>query len=309
MGNEGNGAGGGRTVVVSGGTDGMGRELALARLRRGDTVVVIGSSEAKGAAMAAEAARTGAADRFRFLPAELSSIAEAERVVGLITESHRAVDALVLCANRIMTKRQETAEGLEYTFALYYLSRYLLGHGLRAQLDAAPDPVIINFCAPGITAGQVHFDDLQLERKYGTIRAQTQCGRANDLLSAAFAEQPSSRARYVMYHPGFTATTGGLAHLRQPVRGLIALLGKIAAKPVDRAVAPMVELIDAPPSDRWSALDRGKPVDRSFSTFDPAAALRLAALTRELVTARTPGTALLPPTDPIPPASSASASR
>lgn len=285
----------GRTIVVSGGTDGMGRELALARLRRGDTVVVIGSSEAKGAAMAGEAARTGAADRFRFLPAELSSIAETERVVALIADRHPSVDALVLCANRVMTKRQESPEGLEYTFALYYLSRYLLGHGLRDQLDAAPTPVIINFCAPGAKAGQVHFDDLQLARKYGTIRAQTQCGRANDLLSVAFAEEPSSRARYVMYHPGFTATTGGLAHLKQPVRGLIALLGKVAAKPVDKAVAPMVELIDAPPSDRWSALDRGKPVDRSFPTFDTSAALRLAALTRELVTARTDGTALLPP--------------
>ncbi|MFJ6657701.1 hypothetical protein ACIQNG_15220 [Streptomyces sp. NPDC091377] len=45
-----------KTVIVSGGTDGMARETALARLARGDRVTVIGSSEAKGRALLDRAA-------------------------------------------------------------------------------------------------------------------------------------------------------------------------------------------------------------------------------------------------------------
>jgi NAD(P)-dependent dehydrogenase (short-subunit alcohol dehydrogenase family) len=283
-----------KTVVISGGTDGMGRGLALARLEAGDTVVAIGSSPEKGKALQAEAVRLGAADRFTFIRADLSSIAENERVVSDIARDHRAVDALVLCANRQSPKRVETAEGLEFTFALYYLSRYLLSHGLRAQFDAAPNPVVINVAAPGITMGSVNFDDLQSKEKYGTIRAQGQCGRANDLLGVAFAAEPSSKARYVLYHPGFTATLGGIAHLKQPAKGIIKLLSKIAAKPVAKAIEPMVEAIDNPPAAPLTANNQGKPVDLGLKTFDPATARRLAKVTRDLVVSHVREIPLLP---------------
>ena len=100
-----------KTIVISGGTDGMGRATALARLRSGDTVVVIGSNEAKGRALAEEAGRTGAAGRLQFLRADLSSVAEVERVAADIAHHHPVVDALVLCANRQSPKRQETVDG------------------------------------------------------------------------------------------------------------------------------------------------------------------------------------------------------
>src|SRR5882757_5448156 len=284
-----------RTVVISGGTDGMGRGIALARLGLGDTVVSLGSSEAKGAALTAEAVALGAADRFSFVKADLSSIAETQRVVELIAHEHPAVDALVLCANRQSPARQETAEGLEFTFGLYYLSRYLLGHGLREQFDAAEHPVIINFAAPGLKVGTVRFDDLQAEQRYSTLRAQAQAGRAIDLLGASFGQEPSSKARYVLFHPGFTATLGGIAHLNQPVKGIITVLSKIAAKPVDKAIAPILPLIDEPPTDTLTAIDRGKPVDLTLRTFDPDNARRLAQVTRKLVVEHYGPTHLLPP--------------
>ncbi|MFJ8861723.1 SDR family NAD(P)-dependent oxidoreductase [Streptomyces sp. NPDC102451] len=274
---------GNKTVVISGGTDGMGRGVALARLALGDTVVAIGSSAAKGASLAGEAAGLGATDRFSFVEADLSSIAEVRRVVELIGREHPVVDALVLCANRQSPARVETPEGLEFTFSLYYLSRYLLGHGLHDQLDAAEHPVIINFAAPGLKVGSVNFDDLQAEKRYSVLRAQAQCGRANDLLGVGFSQEPTSKARYVLYHPGFTATLGGIAHLKQPVKGIITALSKIAAKPVEKAIAPMVALIDAPPAEPLTAIDRGKPVDLSLRTFDSETARRLAEVTRQLV--------------------------
>ncbi|WP_063793180.1 SDR family NAD(P)-dependent oxidoreductase [Frankia sp. R43] len=284
----------GRTVVVSGGTDGMGRGIVLARLGRGDTVVVIGSGEAKGAALMADAALLGAAGRCHFVQVDLSSIAAVERVVEVIAREHPVVDALVLCANRLNRTRRESPEGLESTFSLYYLSRYLLGHGLRFQLDSADNPVIMNFAAPGLKVGSVKFDDLQAERRYGILRVQAQCGRANDLLGRNFLQSPSSRARYVLYHPGFTATRGGVAHLRQPARGIITVLGRVAARSVDQAIAPMVELIDRPPAERLTAIDRGKPVDLSLRTFDPDNARRLAEVSRSLVLTRYGPTQLLP---------------
>ncbi|MFJ8687510.1 SDR family NAD(P)-dependent oxidoreductase [Micromonospora wenchangensis] len=264
-----------RVTVISGGTDGMGRGTLEARLRRGDEVVAIGSNPAKGQAVQA------LSDRVHFLRADLRSVAATRRVIDVVRNRWPTVDALVLCANRQSPGRTVTDEGLEQTFALYYLSRYLLSHGLRDQLDAAERPVVVNVAGVGVTKGSIHWDDLQLARRYGMVDAQLQAGRANDLLGVDFARS-GARARYVLYHPGFTRS-GDLSTLPAPLRGLIRA-ASVFARPVGRSVQPIVEWIDDPPSDALTANDRGRPVPLSTRTLDPAAARRLGVVTDALLT-------------------------
>ncbi|MFA1549258.1 SDR family NAD(P)-dependent oxidoreductase [Actinomadura chokoriensis] len=270
-----------KTVVISGGTAGMGRAVALERLARGDHVTVIGSSEAKGRALLDHAADPN----LQFLRADLSSITEVERVVTHVSERHQAIDALALFANRISPKRKETPDGLEFTFALYYLSRYLLSHRLRPLLDAAPNPVVVNVAGVGNTAGQIFWDDPQLTGRYRQVRAQLQAGRANDLLGVAYAGQAESNVRYVLYHPGFTRS-GADAHPNPLVRNTIKVLARFFARPVADSVRPIIEWIDRPPADPLSATDRGKPVDLSLKTLDPGDAARLASYTEDLLRSR-----------------------
>ncbi|TCP57483.1 NAD(P)-dependent dehydrogenase (short-subunit alcohol dehydrogenase family) [Tamaricihabitans halophyticus] len=266
-----------RTVVISGATDGMGRATALERLRRGDTVIAIGSNGAKGRSLVAEA---GAGDRLRFIQADLSSLAEIDRTIGEIKQHSGGVDALVLFANRQSPKRRETPDGLEHTFALYYLSRYLLTRELTPLLDASSNPVIISVAGVGNKAGEIHWDDLQLTRRYSTIRAQLQAGRANDLLGVAVAKH--CKARFVMYHPGFTRS-GDTGMFNPVIRLALTVLGKVAARSVASAVEPIHGFIDNPPEQPLTAIDRGKHVDPSLRTLDPAAADRLATVTEELL--------------------------
>lgn len=270
-----------KNVVISGGTAGMGREVALARVARGDRVTVIGSSEARGRALLDHAGNP----RLRFVRADLSSIAEVERVVADIAERYQVVDALALFANRVSPRYAETADGLEFTFALYYLSRYLLGEWLRPLLEVASDPVIVNVAGVGNTAGKIFWDDPQLRGRYGQVRAQLQAGRANDLLGVAFAGRGESRVRYVLYHPGFTRS-GADAYPHPVIRNTIKLLGRVFARPVADAVRPVVEWVDRPPADALTAIDRGRAVDLSLKTLDPEEAGRLMVYTRDLLRGR-----------------------
>lgn len=272
-----------KTVLITGGTDGIGRSVAETRLSLGDTVIVTGSTAAKGTALAGVAERLGAAGRFRFIQADLSSLAVAVNVIREVSADYQSLDALVLCANRQSPKRQTTPEGLEYCFSLYYLSRYLLTHGLRSLFDAGEAPVIIDVSAPGTKLGSVNFDDLQSERSYSAIRAQAQCARANDLLGVAYGEHPSSKASFILYHPGFTATRGGLEHMAEPARTLVSVLSRVAAKPIDKAAAPIVEWISNSPRRPLTAVDRGKVLDLTQPTFDKTTAERLDSVTRDLV--------------------------
>jgi hypothetical protein len=198
--------------------------------------------------------------------------------------------ALLLFANRIHPRRMVTPDGLEATFALYYLSRYLLAELLTPQLEEAVSPVIVNVSGTGATAGRIAWDDPQLTGGYGPVRAQLQAGRANDLLGAAH----TGRARYVLFHPGFTRSG---SHPDRAIHAVIRTLALVAARPVEASVRPVVDWIDHPPPARLTAVDRGRELPLSYPTLDPQRAARLRDYTERLLARR--GDARTGRADPI----------
>jgi NAD(P)-dependent dehydrogenase (short-subunit alcohol dehydrogenase family) len=272
-------------MVIAGGTDGIGKALAEVRLGGGDTVVVIGRSEAKGKAFLDTAGALGAADRAVFLHADLSLIDENERVADELRTRFPTLDVLVFCARHYRTQRAETADGIEENFALFYLSRYLLGHALVDALSAAKDPVVVNVAGPGASLNVVRWDDLELRRGYHGGAALGQGGKLNDLLGVAFAERYGERGiRYVLIHPGVTATSFSGSYdapTLQQIRSMQSF-----AKPVEAALPPILAAIDTPPAEPLSAFVEGVRIGVTDRSFDPDAARRLDADTARILLGR-----------------------
>lgn len=271
-----------KNIVVQGGTDGMGRALALRCLERGDAVVIVGRDRRKGESFLAAADGIGAGDRAAFIPADLSLISENERVIREVADRFPAVDALVLCARHYLWRRTETAEGYEATFALFYLSRYLLGHGLRDLLEKAERPVIVNVAGPGSPMGEINWEDLEFTRGYHGLAAQMQGGKANDLLGVAFADAyGSDRTRYVLFNPGSVATSFSGDYDAQTRRHVESM--KRTGKPVEVGIAPIVDTLYAPPAAPLSAFVEGLPMGLDGPSFDVRDARRLDERTREML--------------------------
>lgn len=94
----------------------------------------------------------------------------------------------MLCARYHRSTRAETPDGFEATFALFYLSRYLLSYRLLPLLERSDRPVIANVAGPGGTR-PIQWNDLQLTRGYLGVAALGHGGRLNDLLAVAFASK------------------------------------------------------------------------------------------------------------------------
>ncbi|MEU5980247.1 SDR family NAD(P)-dependent oxidoreductase [Streptomyces sp. NPDC047315] len=270
-----------RTYVVTGGTDGIGRAVAHAYLDRGHQVVVIGRNAEKGAAWLAAARRRGATARAHFIRTDLSLLSETRTLIDAVRSSFAKVDALVLCARHFRTTRLETAEGFENTLAHFYLSRFLLGHGLAGALESADAPVVLNVAGPG-GGGEIHWDDLQLTGEYDGHRALMQGGRLNDLLGVAYAElRPNTSVRYVLFNPGPVRTAFSGEYTPDALARLDAV--RRTAASVEDAVTPILDVLDAPPAAGLSAFTRGRPLDTSGPEFAVEDARRLHLLTERLL--------------------------
>ncbi|WP_158889536.1 SDR family NAD(P)-dependent oxidoreductase [Amycolatopsis anabasis] len=271
-----------RTLVVSGGTDGIGRALGLAYLRRGEQVAIIGRNTAKGDSFLAEADMVGAAGRAHVITADLSLVAGARAAIAAVRERFDRVDALVLGARHVSSHRQVTAEGFELTFALYYLSRFLLSHELADLLDAAPHPVVANVSGPGETRGDPRWDDLNLARGYTLTAALSHGGRLNDLLAVGWGmRHPMARTRYVLVHPGVVATS--FSGTYDPRTAAVIDQLRSTGAPVAEAIQPIARLLDDPPVAPVSAWAQGSSLPLTRDAFDPAAARRLYDITMELL--------------------------
>lgn len=271
-----------RNLFVAGGTSGMGRGIALHYLRQGCKVTVAGSSPLRGQAFLDEAARLGCAEQAAFIQADLLSLSDNRRIIHEVGQRHESLDGLVLTAMQQFPKHKLTPDGYESTFALYYISRFLLSYGLTPLLEKGDNPVIVSLGGTGMTKGQIHWDDLTLQHGYGLMKATLQGGRANDLLGVAYAENhPNGKTRFILNHPGYT--NSGTNHLSQPLKGILQVLGALFAQPVSKSILPIIGLMDNPPSQPLIAWDRTKAVSLTLPTLNKNDALRLYVLTKHIL--------------------------
>lgn len=135
--------------------------------------------------------------------ADLSTLAGTAQAADDVATLVPEIDWLVLGAGRFNRRRTVTADGLEHTFALYPVSRYLLTDRLLPLLTA--DAVIVSLCGvAGLGGPGIQWHDLTLSGRYRAFGAVSQGARAADLLGAGFHERyAGSMVRYVLHNPMF----------------------------------------------------------------------------------------------------------
>lgn len=184
-----------KNALVTGGTDGIGKQIAIGLAREGCRVVIVGRNEQKGSRVAAELRWDTGNRNIEFLQADLSLMSEANRVAEEVASRFNNLKYLVHSAGTISDRWELTSEGVESNFAINYLSRFVLTQQLLPLLTAAGEQrnaariVIINGAAQ---SGTINFDDVNLSSNFGLLRMVGQSCRANDVFTLELARRLAS---------------------------------------------------------------------------------------------------------------------
>ena len=179
----------GRTALVTGATDGVGRVVAAALGKDGWRVLVHGRDRKRGEALVQEISQ--ASGSASFLQADLASLAEVRR---LAAEVRKTTDRLELLINNAgigtasdSPGRQTSADGHELRFAVNYLAGFLLTYELLPLVKAAAPSRIVNVASAGQQA--IDFSDVMLTKAYSGVAAYCQSKLAQILFTVDLAQE------------------------------------------------------------------------------------------------------------------------
>ncbi|WP_310530304.1 SDR family NAD(P)-dependent oxidoreductase [Nocardioides sp.] len=188
----------GRTVLVTGASDGIGAETARVLAASGATVLVTGRSADKLRPVA-EAVGTEP------LVADFSRLDDVRRLADQVGERVGTLDVLMNNAGGMFAPSKKTSDGHEPNFQVNHLAPFLLTNLLHAQLAAARSSLVVNTSSVANLMGKVVLDDLDYEHRraiefpaYGTgklmnilfTRGIAQRWSADGIVSAAVHPGP-----------------------------------------------------------------------------------------------------------------------
>ncbi|HEX6997529.1 MAG TPA: SDR family NAD(P)-dependent oxidoreductase [Gammaproteobacteria bacterium] len=264
----------GRTALVTGSTDGLGREVARQLAALGARVIVHGRNVERGE----EVARTirDAGGDAVFYPADFASLAAVRALAERVLERHDRLDLLINNAAAPgvgFAERPTSADGYELAFAVNYLSHFLLTHLLLPRLDASAPARIVNVSSMG--QAPIDFDDVMMERgTYDSFDAYRRSKLAQIMFTIDLAARlDPARVTVTSVHPARAMNTarvigGGFTPLSTVEEGAEAVM--------QLAVSPDVQGITGVYFNR---LEEARAHEQAY---DAEARARLWALSMEL---------------------------
>ncbi|HEV3494531.1 MAG TPA: SDR family NAD(P)-dependent oxidoreductase [Reyranella sp.] len=179
----------GRTALITGATDGVGRVVARELAKQGWRVLVHGRDRPRGEALVREIEQAGGSATF--LAADLASLAEVRRLADEVKKQTDRLDLLINNAGigsvGSAPGRQTSADGHELRFAVNYLAGFLLTHRLLSLLKASAPARIVNVASAGQQA--IDFSDVMLTRGYSGGGAYRQSKLAQILFTVDLAQE------------------------------------------------------------------------------------------------------------------------
>jgi NAD(P)-dependent dehydrogenase (short-subunit alcohol dehydrogenase family) len=238
----------GRTIVLTGASDGLGAAAAMRLSRSGENVVVVGRSPQKAAAVADDIG----ADH---MVADFADLAQVRELADELLSRYPRIDVLANNAGGMMGERQITVDGHEKTFQVNHLAPYLLTTLLLDRLIESRASVVNTSSMVNKLVGRLDIDDLDFERDYRADRAYGTVKLENILFTRELHRRyHDAGISTAALHPGAVASNFGSESTSKLMRLMYQTpLKNLALKNPEQGSDLLVWLVCATPGEDWTS--------------------------------------------------------
>lgn len=228
----------GKTCLVTGGTDGIGRVTALELANMGANVIIAGRNPAKSAITATDIRERSGNCAVEFLVTDLSSQDQVRQFAKDFKEQHKRLDVLVNNAGAFFVGRERSVDGIEMTFALNHLSYFLLTNLLLDELMVPASARIVNVSSGAHKSARIGMCSVHSPHRYLGWRAYSRSKLCNLLFTYELARRLEGTGVTVnALHPGLVRTNilnnngliGRVLNFLLGVRGISAEAGALTS--------------------------------------------------------------------------------
>jgi retinol dehydrogenase 14 len=275
----------GKTVLITGGTGGIGRATAIGLASLGARVGITGRDRARAEGAAASIAGESGNPAVDVFVADMSSQSEVRRLADEVLAAYPRLDVLLNNVGGFWAHRHVTDDGLEHTFALNHLAPFLLTSLLLDRLKASAPARVVTVSSGAQSMGRIDFDDLMGEAKYSGQRAYNQSKLANVMFTYELARRlEGTGVTATVLHPGVTSTGFGAEDTARGWGPLIAVMRPFMKKPEQGADTPvyLASSLEAEGLTGQYFANR-RPKASNKDSYDTAIAARLWHVSADLV--------------------------
>ena len=261
-----------KVILITGSTDGLGREVALRLGATGAHVIVHGRNRERGMAVVDEITKGGKGSA-AFFPADLASLANVRALADTILKRYPRIDVLINNAGVWLREgpRQTSADGYEMTFAVNYLAGYLLTRQLMPRLMASTPARIINVASH--SQSPLDLDDVLQEKTYIGQRAYSQSKLAQVMFTIDLArELQGTGVAVVALHPASMMDTH-----------LVEAAGMQPRSTVDEGAVALINLVTRPTLVSGMFYNGLRESRAHPQAYDETARARLRAISDSLI--------------------------
>jgi retinol dehydrogenase 14 len=217
-----------KTILITGASGGIGLWCASVLAEQGHQLILVGRNPGKLAAARTQV-QANATVEVETLTCDFMSLAAVRALADDVLARHR-LDVLINNAGTVLSRRTETIDGHEATFAVNHLAGYLLTERLKPLLIASAPSRIVMTASIGHYQGTIDFDDLGYRQGYGIVKAYSRSKLANVLYMRNLSRELAGTGVTVnALHPGMVSSDiwNGAPWFARPILAVVKRLNMI----------------------------------------------------------------------------------
>lgn len=261
-----------KTIVITGGTGGIGYAIAVALAKQGNDIIFQGRDADKGKQIAAELSKINGTTA-RFIAADVSTVEGIKCLALAIKKLTNKIDIFIQATGTLNSERRETKDGLYESFAVNYQCKFILDYLLLDELKRAEGKIII-VGGPLRKGAAINFGDLNMKTNYSLMKSIGQNMLAIHMHAQEFSKRNGSTPINVV-NAG-VVKTGIDRNVKGAMKLVFRIFGPLIGNSTNQAIVNVIALAQTDAKDSGYFYPKvAKPLVKESINLDAAVALKL----------------------------------